>query len=136
MTTSCPSGALSENAVLLNKHKDADMIYSDEDKLNEDGNRHSPFFKPDWSPDTFLSHMYTCHLGVYRTELVRGIGGSASVMKAARIQHGIHLTEKTERIHHIPKILYHWRAIHGSTALTYDRKITYLQAKGNSRGIR
>ena len=118
-----PEQALYENAVLLNEHKDADMIYSDEDKLNEDGKRHSPFFKPDWSPDTFLSHMYTCHLGVYRTELVRGIGGFRVGYEGSQdYDLVLRLTEKTERIYHIPKILYHWRAIHGSTALTYDSK--------------
>ena len=118
-----PEQALYENAVLLNEHKDADMIYSDEDKLNEDGKRHSPFFKPDWSPDTFLSHMYTCHLGVYRSELVRGIGGFRVGYEGSQdYDLVLRLTEKTERIYHIPKILYHWRAIHGSTALTYDSK--------------
>jgi O-antigen biosynthesis protein len=118
-----PEQALYENAVLLNEHKDADMIYSDEDKLNEDGQRHSPFFKPDWSPDTFLSHMYTCHLGVYRTELVRTIGGFRVGYEGSQdYDLVLRLTEKTERIYHISKILYHWRAIHGSTALTYNSK--------------
>src|SRR5207302_10952984 len=55
---------------------DVDMLYSDEDKLEgEEGRRVRPFFKPDWSPEFFLSCMYTCHLGVYRTALVRAIGG-------------------------------------------------------------
>ena len=67
--------ALYENAALLNAHPDADMIYSDEDKITEEGIRHMPFFKPDWSPDTFLSQMYSGHLGVYRTEMIRKIGG-------------------------------------------------------------
>ena len=53
----------------------ADMLYSDEDKLQPDGKRVRPFFKPDWSPEFFLGCMYTCHLGVYRTQLVREIGG-------------------------------------------------------------
>ena len=49
----------------------ADMLYSDEDKLEPDGQRVRPFFKPDWSPEFFLGCMYTCHLGLYRTALVR-----------------------------------------------------------------
>ena len=53
----------------------ADMLYSDEDKLQPDGKRVRPFFKPDWSPEFFLGCMYTCHLGVYRTKLVREVGG-------------------------------------------------------------
>ena len=115
--------ALYENAVLLNSHPDADMIYSDEDKLNEDGRRHLPFFKPDWSPDTFLSQMYSGHLGVYRTELIRRIGGFRVGFEGSQdYDLVLRLTEKTERIHHISKILYHWRAIRGSTALALDSK--------------
>ncbi|WP_200929943.1 glycosyltransferase family 2 protein [Nostoc piscinale] len=67
--------ALYEVALLLNQHPDADMIYSDEDKMAENGKLQDPFFKPDWCPDSFLSRMYTCHLGTYRRELVEKIGG-------------------------------------------------------------
>ena len=115
--------ALYENAILLNEHQDADMIYSDEDKLGIDGKRHTPFFKPDWSPDTFLSHMYTCHLGVYRTELVRDIGGFRVGYEGSQdYDLVLRLAGKTEKIYHIPKILYHWRAIPGSTAMNSDSK--------------
>ncbi|OHE30562.1 MAG: hypothetical protein A3J94_02975 [Syntrophus sp. RIFOXYC2_FULL_54_9] len=115
--------ALYENAALLNEHPDEDMIYSDEDKMNEEGERQSPFFKPDWSPDTFLSHMYTCHLGVYRTTLVRDIGGFRVGFEGSQdYDMVLRLTEKTEKIYHIPKVLYHWRTIHGSTALTHYSK--------------
>jgi len=115
--------ALYENAALLNAHPDSDMIYSDEDKMTEAGERHSPFFKPDWSPDTFLSHMYTSHLGVYRTTLVRGIGGFRVGFEGSQdYDLVLRLTEKTEKIYHIPKILYHWRTIHGSTSLTHYSK--------------
>ncbi len=115
--------ALYENAVLLNEHPDADMIYSDEDKITEEGKRHSPFFKPDWSPDTFLSQMYTCHLGVYRTELVRRIGGFRVGFEGSQdYDLVLRLTDKTEKIYHIPKVLYHWRTIHGSTALAHESK--------------
>ena len=69
------SNALLENARLLNQHPDADMIYSDEDKINENGLRFKPLFKPEWSPDTFLSQMYSGHLGVYRRNLVKRVGG-------------------------------------------------------------
>jgi O-antigen biosynthesis protein len=115
--------ALYENAVLMNHHRDADMIYSDEDKINEEGERHSPFFKPDWSPDTFLSHMYTCHLGVYRTGLIRKIGGFRVGFEGSQdYDLVLRFTEQTTKIHHIPKVLYHWRTIKGSTALTHDAK--------------
>ena len=115
--------ALYENAALLNQHRDADMIYSDEDKLTEEGKRHSPFFKPDWSPDTFLSQMYTCHLGVYRTEMVRSIGGFRVGFEGSQdYDLVLRLTERTQKIYHIPKVLYHWRSIPGSTALAHQSK--------------
>jgi len=109
--------ALYENVKLLNQHPDADMIYSDEDKIDPDGNRHSPFFKPDWSPEMILGQMYTCHLGVYRTSLVREIGGFRKGYEGSQ-DHDLvlRLSEKTDRIYHIPKILYHWRSIPESTS--------------------
>ena len=58
--------ALAEVVRYLNAHPDADVIYSDEDKLDESGARCDPYFKPDWSPELFLSYMYTCHLMVVR----------------------------------------------------------------------
>lgn len=67
--------ALYEVVVFLNQYPEADMIYSDEDRFNPTGKRTQPFFKPDWCPDTFLSRMYTGHLGVYRRQLVNKIGG-------------------------------------------------------------
>ncbi len=115
--------ALYENALLLNRHPDADMIYSDEDKIDIAGVRSGPFFKPDWSPDLMRSMMYTCHLGVYRTELVRTLNGFDSAYDGAQdYDLVLRLTEKTGKIHHIPKVLYHWRMIEGSTALNSDQK--------------
>lgn len=115
--------ALYENAVLINDHPDADMIYSDEDKITEEGIRHTPFFKPDWSPDTHLSQMYTGHLGVYRTELVRRVGGFRKGFEGSQdYDLALRFTEQTSRIHHIPKILYHWRTIRESTARSAGAK--------------
>lgn len=126
--------ALYENALLLNKCPDADMIYSDEDKISEDGERNSPFFKPDWSPDTFLSQMYTCHLGVYRTELVRQIGGFRLGLEGSQdYDLVLRLTEKTGKIYHIPKVLYHWRTIPQSTAGNSESK-SYAYTAGE-KGI-
>lgn len=115
--------ALYENVALLNKYPDADMIYSDEDKISVNGLRHSPFFKPDWSPDTILSQMYTCHLGLYRSSLVREIGGFRKGYEGSQdYDLVLRLTEKTNRIHHIPKVLYHWRAIPESTSSNVGAK--------------
>jgi glycosyltransferase involved in cell wall biosynthesis len=123
--------ALYENAILLNARPDADMIYSDEDKITEDGIRHMPFFKPDWSPDTFLSQMYSGHLGVYRTEIIRKIGGFRIGFEGSQdYDLVLRFTENTSHIYHIPKILYHWRTIQGSTArMTGSKNYAYVAAK-------
>jgi len=123
------SDALYENVLLLNKYPEVDIIYSDEDKIGEDGKRFSPFFKPDWSPDTLLSHMYTCHLGLYCTELVKEVGGFRKGFEGSQdYDLLLRLTEKTNKIFHIPKILYHWRAIAGSASLDIDAKIYPYEA--------
>ncbi|MBW4554985.1 MAG: glycosyltransferase [Trichormus sp. ATA11-4-KO1] len=115
--------ALYETALLLNKHPDADMIYSDEDKINEHGRLQDPFFKPDWCPDSFLSRMYTCHLGTYRRELVKKIGGFRIGYEGSQdYDLVLRLTEKTTQIFHIPKILYHWRIHPQSAASKPDQK--------------
>jgi O-antigen biosynthesis protein len=102
--------ALFEAALLVNKHPETDMIYSDEDKVDDDGTLTDPYFKPDWSPDTFLSKMYTCHLGVYRTAIVRQIGGFRPDFDGSQdYDLVLRFTEKTNHIQHIPRILYHWR---------------------------
>lgn len=109
--------ALLENVILLNEHPDADMIYSDEDKITTDGRRHLPLFKPDWSYDTFLAQMYTCHLGVYRADLVKESGGFREGYEGSQdYDLVLRLAEKTNRIYHIPKILYSWRETAVSTA--------------------
>lgn len=115
--------ALFEAIVVLNKDRELDMIYSDEDKIDEKDQLSSPFFKPDWSPDTLLSQMYTCHLGIYRRSLVNAIGGFREGFEGAQdYDLVLRLTEKTEKIFHIPQILYHWRMHSGSTALDLDNK--------------
>jgi len=102
--------ALYEVALLLNQHPEADMIYSDEDQITTEGSRKNPFFKPEWCPDSFLSKMYTCHLGVYRRSLITELGGFRPGFEGSQdYDLVLRLTEQTDRIFHIPKILYHWR---------------------------
>lgn len=109
--------ALYEVVLLLNQHPEADMIYSDEDKVDETNQLMHPFFKPDWCPDSFLSRMYTCHFGVYRRSIVDEIGGFRVGFEGSQdYDLVLRLTEKTENIYHIPKILYHWRLHAASTA--------------------
>lgn len=115
---------LSEHALYyvaerLNRNRDLDLIYSDEDKMTSYGMRFNPYFKPDWNPALLWSQNYICHLGVYRTELVRKIGGfRAGTDGAQDWDLCLRVADATseERIAHIPQVLYHWRVIEGSTA--------------------
>ncbi|MEH1924684.1 glycosyltransferase [Nostoc sp.] len=117
------SDALYEVALLLNQHPDADMIYSDEDKVDDNNQFIYPTYKPDWCPDSFLSRMYTCHLGVYRRSLVNEIGGFRVGYEGSQdYDLVLRLTEKTDKIFHIPKILYHWRLHAGSTSASTTAK--------------
>lgn len=122
--------ALYEVVKLLNKDKKLDFIYSDEDKLSEDGkHRHQPHFKPDWSPDTMMSLMYTCHLGVYRKKIGDEIGWLRTGFEGAQdYDFTLRFTEKTKNIGHIPKILYHWRERRESTAVNPEAKGYIVEA--------
>jgi len=124
--------ALYEVAKKLNENPDLDFIYSDEDKVDTNGNnRRCPHFKPDWSPDTLMSNMYTCHLGVYRTSRVRELGGLRAGFEGSQ-DHDFTLrfTENLSRDHiaHIPKILYHWRERAESTSVNPESKPYILEA--------
>lgn len=109
----------------VNAHPHADIIYSDEDKADEQGRRFSPFFKPDWSPDLLYSVNYVNHLTVYRTDLLRDCGGFRVGFEGSQdYDLLLRVVERTksEKIRHIPKILYHWRAVAGSVAQAADEK--------------
>jgi O-antigen biosynthesis protein len=113
----------------LNKDRNLDLIYTDEDKIDRWGNRSEPNFKSDWNPDLLLSQNYICHLAVYRRELVRELGGIREGFEGAQdYDLLLRFTEKTQRISHVPLVLYHWRAVEGSTALSGKEK-DYAHAK-------
>jgi GT2 family glycosyltransferase len=115
--------ALASVVKLLNEHPEADIIYSDEDKIGTDGVRCSPFFKPDWSPTLLLSMNYINHLAVYRTSVVSGIGGFRSEFDGSQDYDLIlRCSEVTSAIFHIADVLYHWRSVRGSTALALRAK--------------
>lgn len=115
--------ALYEVASLLNSHPEADMIYSDEDFIDDDGQLSHPYFKPDWCPDTFLANMYICHLGVYRHSIVKEIGGFRVGFEGSQdYDLVLRFTEKTEQIFHIADILYHWRTHAASTNINPSAK--------------
>ncbi len=115
--------ALYEIASALNKAPDTDVFYSDEDKIEDDANLRDPFFKPDWCPDSLLSRMYIGHLVAYRSSLVREIEGFRVGFEGAQdYDLALRITEKTNKIIHIPKILYHWRVHPKSTASSLETK--------------
>lgn len=130
----------------INKYPFVDMIYSDEDMIDERGRRYQPKFKPDWSPDLFYSLNLITHLSVYRTDVLRringfrlGVEGSQDYDLALRVIEQI----PVRNIRHIPHILYHWRAIPGSVALdadeksyAHDRARTAIQEHFDRTGVR
>ena len=96
-----------------------DFLYSDEDKIDEEGDLGHPFFKPDWSPDTILSRNYICHFLVLKTSILKSIGGFRVGFEGAQDYDLIlRFTEQTNKIKHLTKVLYHWRMHEGSTALS------------------
>jgi GT2 family glycosyltransferase/glycosyltransferase involved in cell wall biosynthesis len=117
--------ALACIAFELDRFPDADLIYSDEDKLNDDGFRYGPYFKPDWNHDLFLAQNFICHLGAYRTTLLRELGGFRLGYEGSQDWDlAMQVIERIppSHIRHIPRILYHWRAVQGSTAKHVSEK--------------
>ena len=109
--------ALYEVAKALNDKPDLDFIYSDKDKISQNGKRFGPLFKPDWSPDVMLSANYVTHLCAIRTDLVKRLGGFRSETDGAQDWDlFLRIFETTQKIHHIPKVLYHWRVTPNSVA--------------------
>ena len=121
--------ALFENALVVNGQPDVDVIYSDEDKIDEDGRRSLPYFKPDWAPDSLLARNYVSHLGVYRRSIVVEAGGFRLGFEGSQdYDLLLRVTERSERVAHIARVLYHWRVHAASTAGTRDQKGYALDA--------
>ena len=133
-------------------HPKADFLYSDEDKIEPDGRHVDPFLKPDWSPEFFETCMFTCHLGVYRTELVRRLGGFRAEFDFAQdydlalrvvaaierdgpgpVEDGRIRAPHADRIRHVHDVLYHWRKLPSSTATGNEAKPTAEQAARRAR---
>ncbi|MEZ5672802.1 MAG: glycosyltransferase, partial [Thiotrichaceae bacterium] len=111
------------NLQLKNGKSHIDLVYSDEDKLDEGGDFDEPFFKPGWSPENLKGQMYIGHLGVYRKQILDEIGGFRVGYEGSQDWDlALRFTEKTQHIVHIPKILYHWRKHSNSTAANIDNK--------------
>lgn len=117
--------ALALVALEIDDHPATGLIYSDEDKIDSVGFRSNPFFKPDWNPELFLGQNFINHLGVYRTELLRAIGGFREGFEGSQdYDLALRCVErlKPAQVRHIPRVLYHWRAVAGSLAAIADAK--------------
>jgi len=120
-----PPEALYVVAATLQQHPDADILFSDEDKISEGGHCHHPYFKPGYNYDLLLGQNAISHLGIYRRSLLNAIGGFRPGLEGSQDWDlALRAVEQTspERIIHIPHVLYHWRTVAGSTAQSLDNK--------------
>lgn len=136
--------ALYEVVRLLNDHPEADLIYSDEDKIDADGQHTEPYFKPSWSPSLLLNMNYITHFAVLRRELVVRVGGFRAGYEGSQ-DHDLFLrvAEQTSNVYHIPRVLYHWRKIRASAAsigdaksYAYDASVRAVADAAKRRGLR
>ncbi len=118
-----PKYAIYEMVKVLNHDHEIDMIYTDEDKIDTSGNRCDPHFKSDYAPDTLLSVNYFCHFTMLRTSILRDIGGWKKGYEGAQDWDlFLRFVEKAKKIYHLPKVLYHWRMLEGSTSIGLNQK--------------
>jgi glycosyltransferase involved in cell wall biosynthesis len=117
--------ALFRIAEAIDRNPDLCLIYSDEDKLDETGARRDPYFKCDWNPDLFYSHNLVSHFGTYRADILKAIGGFREGFEGSQdYDVALRFVERIrpDQIHHVPRVLYHWR-VHGqSTSHDADAK--------------
>lgn len=109
--------SLSEIDQAIRQNPDAGYIYTDEDKIDQDGRLSDEFIKPDWSPERLRHQMYLGHVSALRRDLVEEVGGFREGFDGSQDHDlALRVTEKCETVAHVPKVLYHWRIVPGSTA--------------------
>lgn len=119
-----PDALLFVVAAIATKN-DLALIFSDEDKCDENGMRYAPYFKKGWDSELIFAQNSVSHLGVYKTEIVKALGGFRAGYEGSQdydLTLRISQVVDEAKIHHIPEILYHWRAVRGSTALQVSEK--------------
>ena len=125
--------ALALVAETIDHFPDANLIYSDEDQIDERDRRYAPKFKPDWSPELFYSMNMLTHLSAFRMSVLREVGGFRVGYEGSQdYDLPLRVIEKidAETIRHIPHVLYHWRATAGSAAVSLEAKpYAYLNAR-------
>lgn len=115
--------ALFEIVKALNNEPDIDFFYTDEDKITVEEERFDGFFKPNWNAELILGHNYITHFVVVKKELLAEVGGLRTEFNGSQdYDFVLRATEKAKKIHHVPGIMYHWRAIESSTALNPESK--------------
>jgi GT2 family glycosyltransferase len=128
----------------INEYPDVELIYSDRDIISYNGKRLYPFFKPDWSPDYLLTQNYLCHVSVFTREIMNRVGGFREGYDGSQdYDLFLRITECTDKIIHIPKILYHWRILSGSASVdpqakpyAYESAIQALKDALHRRGLK
>ncbi|MBT8195965.1 MAG: glycosyltransferase family 2 protein [Bacteroidia bacterium] len=122
--------ALYEIVKELNADQTHDLIYSDEDFVDARGNTGNPYFKPDWSPESFLARNYITHLSVFRKSILNELSGMRTGFEGSQdYDLLLRFTERTQNIKHIPKVLYHWR-IHNDSSTDSDAAKPYAYEAG------
>lgn len=115
--------ALEKVDAMLRSNDAIDYLYTDEDKVDESGRHYDLFPKPDWSPQRFLAQNYCSHLSVIRRSLVNEAGRFRSGFDGSQdYDLFLRVIERARIVAHLPEVLYHWRAVAGSTALAHDEK--------------
>lgn len=115
--------ALERMAKYVASDPQVDYLYSDEDKVNAEGEFYDTFRKPEWSPERLRGHMYTGHLSILRRTLVEETGGFRDGFDGSQDHDlALRVTEKARRVVHVPEVLYHWNAIPGSAAADQNAK--------------
>lgn len=115
--------ALFEAVNVINKYPEVELIYTDEDKIDQENNHIEPFFKPDWSPDFMNSCNMVTHFATMKTSTIKKVGGFTPGTQGAQDWDlFLKIAAQTDNIYHIPKILYHWRKSETSTAMNADSK--------------
>ena len=130
-----PDYALFVVAYYINKHPDAEILFSDEDKITIDNDRVQPYFKSDFNKFLMYGHNMVSHLGVYRRSIVQKVGGFRLGLEGSQdYDLLLRCLEQTNAQHvvHIPHVLYHWRIIPGSTAMSADQKSYAVMAAQNA----
>jgi GT2 family glycosyltransferase len=115
--------ALYEVARAINERPDVDVLHTDFDSIDENGLRAAPTFWPDWSPERLETLPYTVHLRVHRRSCIEAVGGLRAALDGAQdYDLALRLAERTDKVVHIPQVLYHWRTGGTSAAGNLDAK--------------